>query len=53
MTAVDDLHDWDNGPNYEAQQAKNGDDRVLNFHPGWKSLCVEGEELQQRRKYEC
>lgn len=52
MIAVDDLHDGDVGPGDEAQQTKKADDNVLNQQPDWNALCVEGEDLQQGRKYE-
>lgn len=52
MTTVDNLHDGDVGPGNEAHDAKKADDSVLNEHPSWNSLCVESDDLQQRRKYE-
>lgn len=45
ITAVDDLHDGDVGPSYEAHQAEQADDHVLSKHPCWNSLCVESEDL--------
>lgn len=45
MATLNYLHNGDVGSGYEAHQADAADDDVFDDDPGWKVICVEGEDL--------